>query len=92
MSDDENSEAQPPDHQEILSAVQLSYKAVLNDLVSAGDRLSNVADLVDQLDDGELVSMPFLLSRQLEVIRLAVKWVSHTVKHLPEGDADDEPN
>ena len=92
MSDDENSKAQPPDRQEILSAVQLSYKAVLNDLVSAGDRLSNVADLVDQLDDSELVSMPFFLSRQLEIIRLAVKWVSHTVKHLPEGGTNGEPN
>ena len=85
MSDYAKSTSRPPDREAIASAVELSYKAILRDLISAGDRLSDLPDLVAQLHDGEFFGLPFLLSRQLEIVRMATRWIAQILEQLKGG-------
>ena len=85
MSDYKKSTPRFPDREEIASAVELSYQAILVDLISAGNRLSELPDLVEQLHDGEFFGLPFLLSRQLEIVRMATRWIAQTLEQLKGG-------
>ena len=94
MPDDNDPKSERTNREETFSAIELAYKAALRNLITAGDHLSDIAEIVDLLDDGEYVNLPFLLSRQLEVVRISIKWVSATSKNLKrlQGANDDDAN
>ena len=92
MSDYPDCTSSPPDRKQIILAIDQTYNAVFENLFSAGQHLSDIADLVDGLDDGQFVSLPFLLARQLEIVRMATNWVMQTKKNLRAMEGDHDAN